>query len=127
MTTADQKAPKAPKRLTEADLRVKYPHIVEGTLRYDTEGLHLNKQTVEIKTRGLDGQFDGKTRRIATSDLHQVFWTEDTKAEMDKERRRMKAKQNRAVLKALKANAPAVTVTATVEADADKALADQIQ
>jgi hypothetical protein len=101
------KAPKAkaaPKsrRASEADLIAKYPHIVEGSLRYETEGTHAKKQTVEINTRGSDGEPDGNTRRIATSDLHQVFHTEEVAEEVKKIKRREANGRRRAAIKAAK-------------------------
>lgn len=67
-------------RLTEADLIARgYKHIVRGTLRFDN---HLNKQIVKIRTFGADGKYDGKTRWVATSDLHQCAWTENGKREI---------------------------------------------
>ncbi len=68
--------------LTEGDLLAKgHKHIVRGTLRFNRK---LNKQTVVIRTRGMNGRFDGDRRTIATSDLHQTFWTVETKKEMDR-------------------------------------------
>lgn len=89
-------------RLTEADLLAKgHTHIVEGTLRMCPMS---NKQKVTINTRDAEGNFDGNTREIATSDLHQCYWTQETKDAMDAAKRNMKAKAKRA---AAKANAPA--------------------
>jgi hypothetical protein len=73
-------------RLTETDLIEKgHTHIVEGTLRFDHG---RNKQFVTINTRGIDGNYDGNTREIATSDLHQTFWTIETKAAIDAAKRK---------------------------------------
>jgi len=75
------------KRHTETEITTMWSHVVPGTLRFDEEGSHANKQTVEIRTRDMFGELDGNTRRIATSDLFQCFWTRETKAELDKARR----------------------------------------
>lgn len=73
-------------RLTEADLLARgYHHIVRGTLRFDT---NLNKQVIKIRTFGADGRYDGKTRWIATSDLHQCAWTDKGKDDIAKTMRR---------------------------------------
>jgi len=127
--TQAPKATKTPKRLTEADLRAKHPHIVEGSLRFDLDGTHANKQTVEINTRGLDGKPDGNTRRIATSDLHQVFWTPEVAKEIRKEKMRMKRKADRALLAQVKASAPIEVAEIEVhsEAEIDAALAEAIE
>lgn len=90
-------------RYTEGTLKARHPHIVDGSLQWETGGKYKGKQTVMIKTRGIDGEFDGNTRRVATSDLHQVFWTEETKAALDRAKRSSKAKVNRALLKLLTA------------------------
>ena len=84
-------------RLTEADLVAKgHTHIVPGTLHYDPVD---NKQKVTINTRGVDGQPDGNTRVIATSDLHQVFHTVVTKIAMDKIKLREKRKDRKSAHK----------------------------
>jgi hypothetical protein len=58
-------APKS-KRLSEIELSGRYPHIVLGTLRMETDGKHKGKQTV-------DAQLEcGHLARVATSDLFQV-------------------------------------------------------
>lgn len=88
----DSTKPATPKRTTEEVLLAKWQHIVPGSLRFDTEGKHANKQTVEVQTRDLYGNPDGQTRRVATSDLHQCFWTVETKGQLDKARRSAKRK-----------------------------------
>ena len=88
---------KVAKRLGEAELLAKYPHMIEGTLTYDPV---LNKQTVEINTIGIDGNFDGNTRRIATSDLFQVRHTVEVKDRLDAIKRNQKAKDKRKARKA---------------------------
>lgn len=109
---AEKKAP-APRRLEEKHLHSKQEccercrafhggksNIVPNSLRYDEEGVHARKQTVEIYTIGLDGQLDGNTRRIATSDLHQVFFTEEVAKERKKQNRAARSKARRAAAKA---------------------------
>jgi hypothetical protein len=106
--TTEAKAPKAPKRKTEADLHAKQQacartsvfwdgksNIVDGTLRFEETGSHANKQTVEIQTIGVDGTPDGGTRRVATSDLHQVHHSEDVAKEIKKARKAAAAKARR--------------------------------
>ena len=44
-----------------------------------------------IRTRGVDGEFDGNHRLVATSDLHQVHHTEAVKKELKKANRPAKA------------------------------------
>jgi hypothetical protein len=60
-----------PKRLDEKTLKTRYADhaIVGGSLRFEAEGTHANKQTVEIVC-GSPGC--KATRRVATSDLFQV-------------------------------------------------------
>lgn len=89
--TTDTK--KQPKRLVEDSLRAKHSHIVRGSLRYDAAA---NKQKVTIWTRDEHGIFDGDSREIATSDLHQTFWTQATKDRMDRAKRNAKARTKRA-------------------------------
>lgn len=97
---AEREANKVPRRHTEKSLVGKYgDRIVEGTLRFETEGAWAGKQTVEINTWGMaPGVFDGQKRRIATSDLFQVFHTEETLAAL----RRVRAKESRAARKTVK-------------------------
>jgi hypothetical protein len=93
LTTAVKVKP----RLTEANLIDKgHTHIVPGTLRFD---ILLNKQVVKINTRGLDGCYDGNTREVATSDLHQVFHTTAVKAQLDKIKLREKRKDRKSAHK----------------------------
>ena len=74
--------------LTESAIRAIHNHVIEGSVRFDPI---RNKQICEIRTRGIDGQFDGNTRTLATSDLHQTFWTVEVKKALDK----LKAKAKR--------------------------------
>jgi hypothetical protein len=69
---------KAPKRLTEAQLVAKYPHVQLGTLRWETEGKHAGKQTVEAELAC------GHVQRVATSDLFQVKQCEACKKPVKK-------------------------------------------
>lgn len=75
--------------MNESEIRAIHNNVIEGTVRFDTI---RNKQICEIRTRGIDGMFDGNTRTLATSDLHQTFWTVETKKALD----RLKAKARRA-------------------------------
>lgn len=102
-------------RATETELLAKHSHLVPNTLAYisplggcdnpnvpaEMLGTHPNKQVCMITTRGIDGQPDGGTRWIATSDLHQVFTSAEVKAQMDKAKRNAKAKAARLLLKEL--------------------------
>jgi hypothetical protein len=74
---------------SETEIRSSHPHVIEGTVRFDPI---RNKQICEIRTRGIDGMFDGNTRTLATSDLHQTFWTVEVKKALDA----IKAKAKRA-------------------------------
>lgn len=109
--------------LNADQIRAKYPHAIVETLRWDATA---NKQKVTIRTRDASGEFDGNTREIATSDLFQCFWTEDTKKALDK----AKAKAKRAAKREMKAqaakDAPATTSTEATPApvaQAEEALA----
>lgn len=94
------------KILTEADLIAKgHTHIILGTLRYDA---FSNKNKVTIRTRGIDGEFDGNTREIATSDLHQTFWTRETKDLIDAAKRQVR-RPSATFVKARKVNKPKAT------------------
>jgi hypothetical protein len=86
---------------TEQGLIAKYgERIVEGSVRFETDGKYEGKRTVEIRCYQLlvaeeDGSgydwgddFNGETRRIATSDLFQVFGTEADHHEKRKADRR---------------------------------------
>jgi len=75
------------KPFTNEEITAAWKHVVPDTLRLDTEGHHKNKQTVEIRTRSITGEFDGQTRRVATSDLFQCFWTFETKGALDAAKR----------------------------------------
>lgn len=109
MTTEIATKTKTATRLTEADLLAKgHTHIVADTLRMCPTS---NKQKVTINTRDAEGAFDGNTREIATSDLHQCYWTQETKDAMDKSKRNAKAKEKRANKpKAVKADEAVVEV-----------------
>jgi hypothetical protein len=75
-------------------------NIVEGSLHFEEVGAHANKQTVLIRTIGLDGKPDGQERRVATSDLHQVHHTVEVAEELKKAKRREAAKARREKVKA---------------------------
>jgi hypothetical protein len=107
-TTTDAAPAKAKRstRATEEQLHAKQAerlgksNIVPGSLRFEEEGTHKGKQTVEINTVGVDGSPDGNTRRVATSDLFQVFNTVEVAAELKKAKRRAAAKARRELAKA---------------------------
>lgn len=61
--------------------------IVPGSAERDPAS---NKVTVLINTRGVDGEYDGNTRRVATSDVHQVHHTPEVKKVLDRDRARTK-------------------------------------
>ena len=97
---------KQPKRESEAALMAEYDHrvydangaitpntapIVEGSLRYETEGRYKGKQTVERICA-----FSGRTFRLATSDLFQKYVDD----EAIKEIRKLRAKTKRAAKRA---------------------------
>ena len=90
------------KPTTEAQLIAKgHTHIIPGTLRYDAIA---NKNKVTIHTRGINGEFDGNTREIATSDLHQTFWTVETKQLIDAAKRQAnRSVKNRTMVRKPKA------------------------
>ena len=72
-------------RLSEADVRTKHPHVVAGTLRYETEGKHAGKQTAEASLPCC-----GAVVRLATSDLWQVRACPACAKEAGRERRKAK-------------------------------------
>lgn len=77
-------------KVAQAEARVVAKHgdrIVPGSAQREASG----KISVEIRTIGLDGEFDGLTRRVATSDVHQVYHQPEVKKELDK----LKAKEKR--------------------------------
>ena len=65
---------------TEAKLLAQWPHVVPGSLVWDEIA---NKQSVTIRTFGLNGQPDGNTRAVYTSDLFQTFFTFEVKGQLD--------------------------------------------
>ena len=86
--------------------------IVVGSVRRAPEGSKYGlKMLVTINTRGLDGEFDGSTREIASSDVFQVHHTPEVAAEMRKQR----AADKRAAAKADRAESPAVDQAALDE------------
>jgi hypothetical protein len=71
----------------ERELRRKYPHIVEGSIRAHSDGPHKGRRTVEIVCQNKGCQ---NKRRIHTSDAFQVeLCTECTKT--IRQQRRVKA------------------------------------
>lgn len=55
--------------MAEQELRAKYPHIIEGSLRVETTGAHKGRRSVEIACQGDGCQ---ERRRIHTSDAFQT-------------------------------------------------------
>lgn len=110
------KAPKSKKQLAaearereqalltrrEAELIAQHgTKIVEGSIRRGRTGSkHENKLTVEINTVGEDGQPDGKTLRVATSDVHQVTHQPEVADRLRRARRNERARQARAEARA---------------------------
>jgi hypothetical protein len=92
---------------SEAEIRAIHNHVIEGTVRFDPV---RNKQICEIKTRGIDGQFDGNTRTLATSDLHQTFWTVETKKALDKIRAKAKRAMKSKVVKKVESDSEEVVI-----------------
>ena len=65
-TAKKAKASKKAKRLTEQELKKRYPHFIEGTLHFD-EKEQRNRCKIRCSEKGCK-----KTREVATSDLFQV-------------------------------------------------------
>lgn len=65
----------------EALVLYKHPHVIPGTMKLDADA---GKMKVQIQTFGLDGKYDGDKRRVATSDLHQTFFTAKTREAVNK-------------------------------------------
>ena len=88
MTTDNNAVEIANAHAVEAKLVAKYgDKIVQGSVRRAPEGSKYGqKMLVDIKTRGLDGEYDGNTRTVATSDVFQVHHTEEVAAELRKQR-----------------------------------------
>lgn len=97
--------------LTESAICARHSHVVEGSVSFNPM---LNKQTCTILTRGMDGSFDGNTRVIATSDLHQTFWTVETKKALDK----LKAKAKRAARRVVRQDAEPIVILEDGEMEA---------
>jgi hypothetical protein len=53
-------------RMTEEEIRAKYPHVVKGSLRFDSKA-KKSKITLRCPVKGC-----GRTRRCYTSDLFQI-------------------------------------------------------
>jgi hypothetical protein len=89
---------------SESALIVKYgDKIVEGSVRRATRGKHVGKLTVEIRTVDENGERDGKTLRVATSDVHQVNHQPDVNRKLYIARKNERARQRRAEARAKKA------------------------
>lgn len=112
----------------EAQLVAKYgDKIVPGSVRRAPEGSKYGrKMLVDIRTRGLDGNFDGNTRTVATSDVFQVHHTEEVAVEMKKVRAAEKRASKKAdepapkvapAKRSRKSKAKATTDEADVKAD----------
>jgi hypothetical protein len=95
---------------TEQGLVAKYgDRIIPGTVRFETDGIHAGKRTVEIRCYKLtcleekgsacgfdwSDKFSGETRRVATSDLFQVMGSAADHAEKRKAGRRLAAKMRK--------------------------------
>lgn len=96
-TKADLKA-REEAHLAKSEARLVEKHgdkIVPGSIKRGT-GRHEGKLTVEVRTRNLDGDFDGKTLRVATSDVFQVSHQPEVLAEL----RKIRAAERRAAKKA---------------------------
>lgn len=82
----------------EAKLHAKYPgKVVEGSVRRadasnPDEAKYGKKMLCTINTKGIDGQFDGKTRTVATSDVFQVHHQPEVVAQLRKARNADKRK-----------------------------------
>lgn len=66
-------------------------NILWDTLTYDDV---RKKQVVDIKTVDADGNTDGNTRTVATSDLHLVKHTADVSKKLQKERSNARRRKN---------------------------------
>lgn len=84
-------------RLTEETILQKYPHVVPGSVRWETEGQYANKQTAEANLPC------GHAVRIATSDLWQVKECAECHAVTLRERRKAKRHAKAEAKKAAKA------------------------
>ena len=74
-------------KIAQAEARVIAKHgdrVIEGSAQREPSG----KISVEIRTYGVDGEYDGNTRRVATSDVHQVFHMPEVKKELDRAKAR---------------------------------------
>jgi hypothetical protein len=72
------------RRVSETELRAKYPHVVEGSLDFDSV---TNKQFVQIECTHPGC---GAQRRTFTSDLFQVTMCDDHRKEQAKARKAAK-------------------------------------
>lgn len=94
---------------TESALVTKYgDKIVPGSVRRAPEGSKYGrKMLVDIRTRGLDGEYDGGTRTVATSDVFQVHHSDEVAAELKKLRLAEKRAEKAAAKPAKADKAPA--------------------
>ena len=90
---------------TEASLIAKYgDKIVPGSVHRAPSGSKYGeKMLCKIRTRGLDGEYDGNERTVATSDVFQVHHTEEVAAALRKQRQAEKRAAKSAARKAEKA------------------------
>jgi len=87
----------------EANLVEKHgTKIVAGSARRSTDPKYGLKIMVDINTRGKDGEFDGNTRTVASSDVFQIHHTEEVAVELRKERAAAKRAEARAEREAAK-------------------------
>jgi len=87
-------------QLVEAEAALVEKHgdkIVEGSIRRARRGTkHEGKLTIEIRTMDENGERDGKTLRVATSDVHQVNHQPEVAERLRRARRNERARQRRA-------------------------------
>jgi hypothetical protein len=69
----------------EKQLKIKYPHVILGSIQTHTEGIHKNRRTVEsaCQNKGCKNK-----RRVATSDLWQVKFCQACTEIRQRERRK---------------------------------------
>ena len=110
---------------TEAKLIAKYgDRIVKGSCRRADlsnadEACYGQKMLVNINTLGVDGSFDGNTRRVATSDVFQVKHTATATATLRKARLADKRKAKAAVATAAPAKGKAKAKSALAVLDVE--------
>jgi len=87
---AKGKAKTADLAAAEKQLRKKYPHIIEGSIRAHEDGPHKGRRTVEIQCQAKGCQ---NWRRIHTSDAFQVELCPDCTKALRQQRRTKAAKK----------------------------------